>query len=369
MRVALVHDHLIQSGGAEKVLEAMGALYPTAPIHTLLYDARVMDRVFGHRDIRTSYLQSIPFAHRFARYLLPLMPSATESYAFDHPDVILSSSSAFAKGIVVPEHAMHISYCHTPTRYLWTDSQSYIAEQKAPAFVKKALPVLLSHLRTYDRLSAERVDHFIANSKTVQARIKRYYQKESTVLYPPVETERFYTAERVGSYFLTGGRLVSYKRFDLTIKAFNKLGLPLVIFGSGPLYKDLRALAKSNIEFVGSVSDSTKAELYAKALAFIHPQEEDFGITVVESMASGRPVIAYKKGGATESIVEGTGSFFDVQTHEDIADAVYHFKPEQFDPKRIRAHAETFSVARFQQTLKERVEHLWQAHKERKSHS
>ncbi len=367
MRVALVHDHLIQSGGAEKVLEAIAALYPTAPIHTLLYDAKNMDPVFGHRDIRTSFLQQLSFSHRFARWLLPLMPSATESHNLEGADVVLSSSSAFAKGIIVPEHALHISYCHTPTRYLWTDTHSYVEEQKAPRLVKKFLPVLLSHLRNYDRLSAERVDHFIANSKTVKARIARYYQKDSTVLYPPVETEKFYLTGTPGEYFLTGGRLVSYKRFDLTIKAFNKLGLPLKIFGTGPLYKELRALAKENIEFVGSVSDTVKAELYANAKAFIHPQEEDFGITVIEAMASGRPVIAYRKGGATESITADTGSFFDVQTHEDIADAVYHFKLEAFNPETIRAHAETFSVANFQRKLQETVETLWQAHSNRQT--
>lgn len=361
MRVALVHDHLTQLGGAERVLEVFQNLWPAAPTYTLLYDKKQMETIFGHKDIRTSFLQSFPGAVRRMRWLLPLMPIATEHYPLQDYDVVISSASAFSKGVITSANAVHICYCHTPTRYLWNDAVSYVEELNVPRIVKFFLPMVQSALRGWDRLAADRVDLFIANSKTVQDRIKKYYGKDSIVIYPPVNTEEFTISDAPKTSFLIGGRLVSYKRYDLVIEAFNKIGLPLIIFGTGPEEEKLRAMARSNITFVGRVTDDERARLFANALAFIHPQEEDFGLTPVESMAAGRPVIAYRKGGATESIVEGvTGTFFEEQSWESLAETLLHFDEKQFSPAQIKAHAEQFSVANFRRAMHDIVTRTWE---------
>ncbi len=361
MKIALVHDHLVQDGGAERVLRVLQDVFPGAPTFTLLYDPKRVDAQFRSQDIRTSFLQRIPFGLKKYQWLLPLMPAATESYDLSGYDVVISSSSAFAKGVITKPGTIHICYCHTPTRYLWSDTHSYVQELSANRLVKGALPMVLSKLRIWDRLTAERVDRFIANSRTVAERIRKYYGRDADVIYPPVETERFSPAENVGDYFLAGGRIVSYKRFDLIIKAFNRLGLPLKVFGDGPLLETYRNEAKPNIEFVGRVDDDRKAELYRHAIAFIHPQEEDFGITAVEAMASGRPVIAYRKGGALETVVEGaTGTFFNDQEWEDLASTVIRFDPSRFDPTRIREHARVFDVSVFRKRIAEYVSRVIQ---------
>lgn len=355
MRVALVHDHLIQDGGAERVLREFQALFPGSPTFTLLYDQKRLGREFAGEDIRTSFLQRIPFATRHYKWLLPLMPAATESYDLSEYDVVLSSSSAFAMGVITRPGTVHVCYCHTPTRYLWSDTHSYVAELKANRLIKAFLPLALSQLRTWDRLASGRVDHFLANSETVRERIHKYYQRDADIIYPPVEIEKF-SIGKPEDWFLAGGRLVPYKRFDLIIRAFNRLGLKLRIFGDGPLYREYRKMAKHNIEFVGRVNDAEKAELYRQALAYINPQEEDFGITAVESMASGRPVIAYRRGGATETVIDGvTGTFFDRQEWEDLASAIIGFEPGAFNPARIRAHAEQFGSHSFQVKIAQAV--------------
>ena len=355
MRVALVHDHLVQDGGAERVLRELQAVFPGAPTFTLLYDPKRMGGAFGDQDIRTSFLQDIPFARRRYQWFLPLMPSATEAYDLSEFDAVISSSSAFAKGIITKPGTVHLCYCHTPTRYLWSDTHSYIQDLRVPGAIKKFLPPILSRLRVWDRMAAGRVDHFIANSKTVADRIRKYYERDSSVIYPPVDTENF-SVGTPSDYYLAGGRLVSYKRFDLIVDAFNRTGLKLKIYGDGPLHDDLVRVAKSNIEFVGRVNDVEKAKLYQGALAFINPQEEDFGITAIEAMASGRPVIAYRRGGATETVIEGvTGEFFDEQSWEELASTIIRFNPKAYDPARIRAHAETFDRKIFRARIAEAV--------------
>lgn len=364
MRVGLVHDHLNQNGGAERVLLSLQALWPNAPTHTLIYDERAFGNMFQGKEIRTSFLQRMPLGKRFFRYMLPLMPPATESYNLNEFDVVISSTSAFAKGIIPPPYGLHFSYCHTPTRYLWTDAHSYIEELRAPKIVKAILPLLQTKLRVWDQVAASRVDYFIANSQTVQHRIKRYYGRDSVVIYPPVDTAAFSISNEPKRYYLTGGRLVSYKRFDLVVDAFNKLGRPLKIFGSGPELKALKKRAKSNIEFLGRVSNEERAKLYQESIAFIHPQEEDFGITPIEAMAAGRPVIAWRRGGTTETIIDGkTGLFFDQQHWAELADTILHFKEEDFKPHEIRAHALTFDTAVFHKKMREFVEEKWLEHK------
>ncbi len=367
MKVALVHDHLVQYGGAERVLKVLHGMFPAAPIFTLLYDHKTMGNDFVKKDIRPSFLQNLPLALKHYQWYLPLMPAATEHHDLNDFDLVISSASAMAKGVITNPKTLHICYCHTPTRYLWTDTHSYVRELKTNRLLKKIIPLYLTRLRKWDRLAADRVDHFIANSQTVADRIKKYYRSPSEVIYPPVEVEDFYLAERVNHYYLAGGRLVSYKRFDIVVQAFNKLGIPLKIFGDGPEEEKLKKMARPHIEFLGKVSDSKKAELYAHCLAFINPQEEDFGITAVEAMASGRPVIAYPVGGATETVIPGlSGEFFDEQTWESLGDAVIRFKPDKYDQKKIRAHAEQFSTQAFEKRLSDFIEKKYQSFKGRK---
>ncbi|MBI4272272.1 glycosyltransferase [Candidatus Uhrbacteria bacterium] len=359
MKIALVHDHLVaQLGGAERVLKIFHEIFPEAPIFTLLYDRKRFDSFFGDAEIHTSFLQKFPFTLLKYQWLLPFMPTATEQYDLSNFDVVLSSSSAFSKGIITKSTTLHVSYCHTPTRYLWTDTQSYVRELKIPSLIKRGLPFLLSRLRVWDRVAADRVDRFIANSKTVQERIKKYYRRKSDIIYPPVETEKLFISHTVGDYFLAGGRLVSYKRFDIIVEAFNNLGRKVKIFGTGPEYHTLRKLAKKpNIEFIGQVSDEERARLYSACIAFINPQEEDFGITTIEAMASGRPVIALAAGGALETISDGiTGTFFYDQDWPALADAIIRFRPEDFSPERIREYSMQFNVDRFKNQIVEYIE-------------
>lgn len=358
MKVALVHDHLAQDGGAERVLMVLQQMFPDAPTYTLLYDPQGAHPDFKGKDIRTSFIQRLPFGVRKYQWYLPLMPLATESYDLTGYDLVISSSSAFAKGIVTSPNALHVCYCHTPTRFLWTDTHSYVQELKMPRVVKWFIPRVLSRIRQWDQLAANRVDVFVGNSKTVQQRIQKYYRRESELVYPPVDLKTFTPKQQAGgSYFLTGGRLVSYKRFDITIKAFNRLGMPLKIFGTGPEREKLQRMAKKHIEFVGYVDAARQAELYRNARAFINPQVEDFGITPIESMACGTPVIAYAQGGALETVVDGvTGRFFHEQRWEDISDLIIRFKDADFDPKAIHAHAQRFDTQAFKTNLQKVIE-------------
>lgn len=356
MKLALVHDYLIQDGGAEKVLDVIHTLWPNAPLYTLLFDPTSLP-AFAGRDVRTSFLQKMPLWKSKYQWYLPLMPTATEHYDLSAYDVILSSTSAFAKGVLTREGALHICYCHTPTRYLWSDTHNYLDELRVPQFIKTMLPPLLSRLRVWDRQAADRVDVFIANSQTVRRRIQKYYRRDAHVIHPPVDTHRFSISTEPKTYFLTGGRLVAYKRYDLVIQAANRTKLPLKIFGTGPIEQDLRRMAKPHVEFVGRVSDEQKARLFANATAFIHPQEEDFGITPIESMAAGRPVIAWRGGGAQESVIDGlSGVFFEEQLWEEVADHMIRFNEQAWDPRAIKKYSERFSRERFEQELKGFVE-------------
>ncbi len=363
MKLALVHDHLIQAGGAEKVLSVFQDIWPNAPTYTLLYDAARMEGEFSDREIRTSFLQRLPLALKKYQWYLPLMPTATEHHDLSEFNAVLSSSSAFSKGIITQPETLHVCYCHTPTRYLWSDTHRYIDELSAPGMIKKILPPILTQLRMWDKAAAERVDVFVANSETVRQRIKKYYGRESYVINPPVNTSSFRISNEPKRYYLIGGRLVAYKRYDIAIDAFNNLGIPLKVFGRGPVEEELRKKAKSNIEFLGRVSDQEKAKLYANCIAFLHPHEEDFGITQVEAMASGRPVIAYRRGGAIEAIEEGTtGEFIDEQSWEELADRIITFEESKYDPERIRAHAEQFDTKRFKAKIKDFITKKWHEH-------
>lgn len=360
MKIALVHDHLAQDGGAEKVLQAFQEIWPDAPTYVVVYDPKSAHASFANKDIRTSFLQRLPFGVKRYQWYFPFMTTAVESYDLMEYDVVLSSTASFAKGVITRPDTLHICYCHTPTRYLWSDTHSYVQEVNAPRLVKWSLPFFLSYIRMWDKMAADRVDQFIANSKIVQERIQKYYKAPSDIIYPPVDIRK-YSVGTTGDYYLAGGRLVPYKRFDLIVDAFNRLGRKLKIFGDGPEMTNLQAQAGDNIEFVGKVSDTELEKLYQGALAFINPQLEDFGITMIEAMACGTPVIAYKEGGATEIIQQGvTGEFFNMQTWEDLADVIVKFEPQQYNAQQIRSRAEDFSLEQFKQQIKGYVESAYQ---------
>jgi len=347
MKVAIVHDYLSQDGGAEKVLKALHEVWPEAPIFVLFHDQEKINYL-QNADIRETWMKHLPFVKKYFQWFLPLMPIATEQHRLENFDVVISSSSVFAKGVITSPSTIHISYCHTPPRFLWGDGNNYLSDLKTGRFIKFALPAINHHLRIWDKLSTDRVDFFIANSKTVQNRIKKYYRRDSEVIFPPVETERFEIHQKNGGYFVTGGRLVPYKRIDLAIKVFNRLGLPLKIFGIGPEYKYLKKIAKNNIQFYGRITEREKTQLIGHALAFIHPQKEDFGITPIEAMAAGRPVIAFDQGGAKETVIDQeTGVLFKEQTWESLFEAVLNFNPNDFDSKKIKQHAEKFAANNF----------------------
>lgn len=363
MKVALIHDHLAQDGGAEKVLKVLADMFPEAPIFTLLYEKKHVDKYFRDRHIETSVIQKLPGGVKHYQWYLSFMPMAVEFFDLRPYDLVISDTSSFAKGVITSPNALHICYCHTPTRYLWSDTHQYINELKYNKWLKKIISLVLNRIRIWDRLAADRVDLFIANSKTVKQRIEKYYRRDSVVIYPPVETKRFKIVDlssqpEAEKYFLVGCRLAPYKRVDIVIEAFKLLGekYRLKIFGDGVDLERLKRLAEgcSNIEFLGRVSEEQKADLYSYAQAFINPQEEDFGITAVEAMASGRPVIAFQKGGATETVISSkTGIFFQDQTKEAIAQAVSSFKSENFNSSEIKAWAERFSVDNFRTAIKE----------------
>lgn len=363
MKIAIVHDFLSQNGGAEQVLKVLHEMYPSAPIFTLFAE-REKFPYLKNADIRESFLASVPFAKKHYQWFLPLMPLATEQYDLSEFDIVISSVSAFAKGVITGPDTVHICYCHTPTRYLWSDTISYIKGLGHNKLIKFALPFILSPLRLWDRAAADRVDVFVANSETVQKRIAKYYQRESIVINPSVEVDSFSIApDGPKDYYLAGGRLVAYKKFDWVIEAFNRLQLPLKIFGDGVAMDTLKKIAGPTIEFVGRVSEEEQKELYSECIAYIQPQFEDFGMTAVEAMASGRPVIALPKGGSAETIVDGiTGVFMKYEGWEGVLDAVQNFDGAAFDSHKIKSHAEKFSRKVFEEKIRSLVSHYSHDH-------
>ncbi len=368
MKVALVHDHLAQDGGAEKVLQVLAGMFPDAPIYTLLYEKSNVEKNYKGKHIETSIIQRLPGGVKHYKWYMPFMPMAVEFFDLSGYDLVISDASAFAKGVVTRTDTLHICYCHTPTRYLWSDTHSYINDLKYNKYFKKIISLVLNYVRIWDRVAADRVDVYIANSKFIAGRIKKYYRREAKkIIYPPVDLKSFRISRELGDYYLIGGRLVPYKKFDIVIEAFKKLGLPLKVWGDGVDRERLMKIAgdSKNIEFLGKVSDPEKYELYSKCIAFINPQEEDLGITPIESMASGRPVIAYKKGGVIETVVDGfTGIFFEEQTPESLIGAISRFKPEQFDSEAIKRHSEKFSTERFRQEMEEFIEEEYKRFKD-----
>ena len=350
MNVALVHDWLNQVGGAEDVLETLVEMHPTAPVYTSLYWRERMPVHWRDWDVRTSFIDRLPRSHQRQQLYLALYPLAFEKFDFAAYDLVLSNKSGFCHGIVTDSETLHICYCLTPTRYVWQYHQ-YAQREKIARPVRILLQPVLSYLRQWDRLAADRVDYFIAISEEVRRRIAKIYRRDATIIYPPVDTDRFEPASQVEDFYLMVGRLVPYRRLDLLVEAFNEMDKPLVIAGSGRDRQRLEAMSSDNITFLGYVPDEDLPDLFARCRAFVFPGEEDFGIAPLQAMAAGRPVIAYAGGGARETVIPGTGSLFAEQSVTAIIQAVESFDPQSVSPAFLRAHAETFDVQRFKQKL------------------
>lgn len=354
MRIALIHDWLTGMRGGEKVLEAICGIYPEADVFTLLWLRGSVSPAIESHKIKTSFLQSMPMVEKKYRYYLPVMPFAAASLNVKDYDLIISSSHCVAKGVHKRKGATHICYCHTPMRYIWDQYDEYFNRERAGFAVSALMKAVRPYLQRWDTGSSEKVDTFISNSLYVKERIKRHYGKDAMVIYPPVDTGFYSPGEKgAGDYYLMVTALVPYKRVDLAVKAFNELGLKLKIVGSGPDSARLRNLAKANIEFLGWQSDENIRGYYRECKALIFPQDEDFGITSVEAQACGRPVIAFRKGGALETVIEGvTGTFFGAPDSGSLKEAVKRFETMSFSDNEIRQNAERFSKERFIDEIK-----------------
>ncbi|MZK52797.1 glycosyltransferase [Clostridium beijerinckii] len=359
MKVAIVHEWLTIYGGSERVTEVFHEIFPKAPIYCLVYDNKTMPDRFRNYDIRTTFVQKLPFSKKRYKDYLPLMPMAFEELDLTEYDLIISSSTACAKGVITRSDAVHICYCHTPTRYLW---EFYYEYTKNMSKLKKIIISMFIHkLRIWDRLAADRVDYFIANSNYIAGRISKYYRRKSKVIFPPVNTHLYNINDKNEEYYLIVSRLVTYKKVDLAVEAFNKLGLPLIIIGDGPERREIEKIASSNIKFLGRLTDEEIREYYSKCKAFIFPGEEDFGLTPVECQASGGPVIAYKKGGALDTVLdEKTGILFREQSVESLIEAVEKFEKYgvEYDRQQIKEYSEKFSVDRFKKEFEDYVNQI-----------
>jgi glycosyltransferase involved in cell wall biosynthesis len=351
LRVAIVHDWLVGLGGGERVVQSLLKLFPQAEIYTSVYDPSKL-RIFEGRKIHTTFLQHWPLALKKHQLYSMLRPLAFESLDFSGYDLVISTCSAESKGVITPSETLHIAYLFTPTRYYWSGYRDYIAE---PGFgplnplARLILKKSIKGLRQWDFAAAQRPDEIVSISSEVSERTKKYYNRPSPVIYPPVDTDQFIgQSSGKDNYYLVLGRLISYKRVDLAVRACTKLGLELVVAGKGPEEPALRKIAGPTVKFIKSPSDQEVRDLYANCKAFIFPGLEDFGITPVEAMAAGKPVICYGKGGATETVIDGvTGIYHSQQTVASLVEAIQKFEKTSFDEKEIIKRAKLFSEDRF----------------------
>jgi glycosyltransferase involved in cell wall biosynthesis len=345
VRVALVHDFLVDVRGAERVFLALCDLFPAADLFTAVYDERGTEGRFAGREVRTSFLQGLRPSSRTFRSLLPLYPSAMESLDLRGYDLVLSSSSAWAHGVIPAEGAVHVCYCHNPFRYAWNAREETLAARGPLG--RAALGLIFQRWRQWDWIAAQRVDAYLANSDTTRRRIARYFGREATVVYPPVETARFAPGP-VGDAYVVLSELMPHKRIDVAVRAFDALRRPLVVIGDGPDLRRLRRLAGPTVRFTGRVSDAEAAARLQAARALVVTATEEFGIAAVEAQAAGRPVIALAEGGVRETVIEGeTGTFYDRPEPDVLAAAVASFDPLSVDPQACARNAERFDVAHF----------------------
>ena len=353
MPTAIVHDWLTGMRGGEKVLESIGALYPDADVYTLLHVPGSTSPAIERRRIRTSFLQHLPGASRFYRHYLPVFPTAIEQFDLDGYDLIISSSHCAAKAVVAPGGSRHLCYCHSPMRYAWDQFEAYFGRQRVGRIGEAALRPVLAWLARWDAATTTRVHRFLANSRFVASRIRRYYGRPADVVYPPVDTE-FYQpdATSAGDHFLVVSALVPYQCVDLAIAACQRAGAPLRIVGTGPDRDRLERGAGPSVTFLGQISDEAIRDEYRRARAVILAGEEDFGIVPVEAQACGRPVVALGRGGALETVIDGeTGVLFADATPESLAAALERLAARRWEAARIRDHAAGFSRARFADRL------------------
>ena len=365
LKVALVHDFLNQYGGAERVLKVLHEIFPDAPIYTLLYDPAKMRGKFENADIRPSFLQKFPkFFKKHLKYLLLLLPTAPETFNLRDYDLVISSSGAWSKGVIVKPKTIHICYCHSPMRFAWDWNEKYLDEQNLGKKRKIFARLFMNYIRMWDKVAADRPDFFIANSNYTAARIRKYYKRDSEVVYPPVQMgdpkagpwENSQGPALGDNFFLIVSRLSPYKKVEVAIEAMNKLNLPLLVIGEGDskYVKHLKSIAGTKTKFLGWKSDRETKKYYANCRAFLFPGDDDFGIAPVEAMSFGKPVIALRRGGATETVIESeTGEFFDEPTIEVLADAVRRFQENEkdYDPEKIRARAGMFSKDKFVENI------------------
>ncbi|HOP94671.1 MAG TPA: glycosyltransferase family 4 protein [Dictyoglomaceae bacterium] len=362
MKVAVVHDWIVNIGGAEKVLKTILEIYPEADIFTLVYSKDTLKALGINNRVYSSFISHLPLGESKYSSYLPLMPMAIEQFDLKDYDLVISSSHCVAKGVLTRSYQVHICYCHTPMRYIWDLYFPYLKDNRVESGMKSLLVRLIFHyLRMWDVESSNRVDYFTANSKNVANRIWKVYRREATVIYPPVDVDRFSPTEKKEDYFIVISRLVPYKKVDLIVETFNELKLPLVVIGEGEEMHKIKKIAESNIKILGWQNDNTVKEYLAKAQALIFPVEEDFGIVPVEAQASGTPVIAYARGGALETVVDGkTGILFGEQTVKSLKEAVLRFLNERDDFKKedLINNAKKFSKDRFEEEFRGFVERV-----------
>lgn len=359
-KIALVHDWLVTMRGGEKCFEVLCELFPQAQVFTLVHKRDALTPTIERMNITTSFLQHFPFGVSHYQWYLPLFPRAIEKMELGDVDLVISSSHAIAKAVRIPKGALHICYCHTPMRYIWDQYEQYFGRYQAGALKRSVIRAILPKLRAWDVHSSSRVHLFIANSHNVRERINRIYNRPADVIYPPVETSRFLPSTGDDKYYLIVSALVPYKRIDIAVEAFNVIGERLVIVGTGSEEQKLKRLARRNVEFLGWVDDETLAVYYQRCRALVFPAEEDFGIAPLEAMACGKPVLAFARGGALETVINGeTGLFFHDQTPESIIDAVRALERHSFEPERLRAHAMKFDRSVYKERMRQYVDDAW----------
>lgn len=352
MKVAIVHDWLTIYGGSESIVRIMHDFYPDAPIYTSVYDKKNMPEDFEKMDIRPSFIQKLPFAKKKYTSYLMFMPYAFEQFDLSEYDLVISSNTSCSKGVITGANTLHICYCNTPMRYGWDFYHEYVKPKNPLA--RFLIAWMMKGIRQWDRLSADRVDAFVANSHNVARRIRKHYRRKAKVIYPPVRTSMFQKSDTDEGYYLVVSRLVPYKRIDLVVEAFTKINLPLKVVGDGSEYKKIAAKAGPSVEMLGRVGDDEVLKYMQNCHCFLFPGEEDFGITPIEAQACGKPVIALGKGGALETVEKDrTGVFFQEQTVDSVVDAVQRFSKMEFDSDYIRSHSEKFSEERFRKELKD----------------
>ena len=357
MTDALAHEYFSAHGGAERVVEVLHRMFADAPVYTFFHDRRIYGPLDGY-ELRTSFLQSVPHGSGTHRALLPLYPRAAASLRVaSGTGLLLCSTSAFIKCIALPDETVHVAYCHSPTRYLWDWSERYIAEE-VPGPLQGVVRSLLPNLREADLRGARRVDHWIANSDVVRARIKTYYDRDSEVIHPPIDVDAFMPAHERGDFWVIVSRLSAYKRVDVAVRAFNEVGMRLIVVGDGRERAALERIARDNVTFAGRVDDATVKQLLGAARGFIFPAEDDFGIVCVEALASGAPVVALGRGGATEIVRDGVDGAVVAEAEPELfAAAVRRVEQAGSDPEALRRSARRFDVSRFESRIRASLDH------------